>query len=119
MLKLNKDAEGYLKEFKAELEKFEDVTRKSIPIVQNHLIDDIRHNKIMYEKHKEELRELQIGYWRLVTKLDTVKNLIVLSGEEHESLNKILEQGLRNFVKLLKINDSENEKNGYKGNCEE
>ena len=115
MLKLTDIAEDYLNEFKLELEKFEDVAKRSIPIVQHHVTDDPQSNKIMHRIHTEQLEEYHDNYWRLVTKLDTVKNLIVMTDEKYESLENILSNGLTQYCKLIDVNKSQTEKNNYVG----
>jgi len=115
-LKLNKNANGFIKQFKSQVIQFEDVTKRSIPIVQEYKANDHDTNEISHNIHKEEVREYQVGYWRLVTKLDTVKNLVTISKEEYRSLEKILGQGLSNYLKLMDINNSETEENNYMGN---
>ena len=114
MLKLTDNAEVYLEEFKSELLKFEDVTRRSIPIIQQ-TDNDYEGNKLMHKIHEEEQEEYHTGYWRLVTKLDTVKNLIVLTDEEYKILQDKLNEGLSNYCKLLEINRNQTEKNSFKG----
>jgi len=114
MIKLTDNAEVYLEEFKSELLKFEDVTRRSIPIIQQ-TDNDYEGNKLMHKIHEEEQEEYHTGYWRLVTKLDTVKNLIVLTDEEYKILQDKLNEGLSNYCKLLEINRNQTEKNSFKG----
>lgn len=102
MYNLSENAEGYLENFKKEMEKFKTVTEKSIPIAEE-CADD----KFMNRLHKEQLEESDIIYWRMLTKLDTIKNLIILSDEEYDSLEKMLNSALSNVCILNKIINKE------------